>query len=112
MAVPLPEDEHTEEGVDSRASGGLSPSAGRVGGIGREMGVWASPGGDLGVSGLAERGRREQMAGAMVAHVEERRVEKELDCGPEVRMGWSQASVGPPVWGQKPGACGLRPWRR
>lgn len=52
------------------------------------------------------------MAGATVAHVEERRAEKELDCGPEVRMGWSQAPVGPPVWGQKPGACGLRPWHR
>jgi len=28
------------------------------------------------------------MAGVKAAHVEERRVEKELDRGPEIRMGW------------------------
>jgi len=57
MMVPLPDDEHKEEGLDSRASGGLSSLAGHMGRIGREMGVWASPGRDLGVGGLAEHGR-------------------------------------------------------
>lgn len=52
MVVPLSDDKHKEEGVDSRAGGGLSSSAGHMGEIGREMGVWASPGGDLGVGGL------------------------------------------------------------
>lgn len=41
------------------------------------------------------------MAGTKAAHVEERRVEKELDRDPEIRMGWSQAPVRLLVWGQK-----------